>query len=242
MPARRLLPALGRPFTVVVAAVAVIGVVNCTAFVSGAHNGSLDGTVSSRSFTAAARAGATLDEIMSGATGTYIDRLLVDRDSTLERWPDQVGEPLRVWIDSTSTIDGAQAGYPEAVRGAFAQWIAAGIPLRVEYVSSVRDANIRVHWTDHLARKTGSTTWRTDRIGYLTSGDITLATHISDGHPLDARGMRAIALHEVGHALGLSHSLDAHDIMASLVRVDGLSEADRGTIKLLYSLPAGPVR
>jgi len=65
--------------------------------------------------------------------------------------------------------------------------------------------------------------------------------HASDGHPLDSRGMRAIALHEVGHALGLSHSLNERDIMAPLVRVDGLSEQDRGTIKLLYSLPAGQV-
>jgi predicted Zn-dependent protease len=72
--------------------------------------------------------------------------------------------------------------------------------------------------------------------------EITLATHISNGAPLDDRGMRAIALHEVGHALGLSHSTDAHDIMAPLVRVDDLSEPDRSTIKLLYSLPAGRVR
>jgi len=99
-----------------------------------------------------------------------------------------------------------------------------------------------VRWTDHLSRKTGSTTWRTDRTGYLKSGDITLATHTSDGHLLDARGMRAIALHEVGHALGMSHSLDGRDIMASLVRVDELSDADRSTIRLLYSLPAGAVQ
>jgi predicted Zn-dependent protease len=72
--------------------------------------------------------------------------------------------------------------------------------------------------------------------------DITLATHVSDGHVLDARGMRAIALHEVGHALGLSHSGDPQDVMAPLVRVDGLSLPDRSTIKLLYTLPAGHIR
>ena len=99
-----------------------------------------------------------------------------------------------------------------------------------------------MHWTTHLDHKTGSTTWRTDRNGWLTQGDITLATHISDGKPLDSRGMRAIALHEVGHALGLSHSLNPQDIMAPLVRVDVLSLSDRNTIKLLYSFPAGPIR
>ena len=87
----------------------------------------------------------------------------------------------------------------------------------------------------------GSTTWRTYRNGWLSGGDITLATHISDGQLLDARGMRAIALHEVGHALGLAHSTNVADIMAPLVHVDELSLADRSTIKLIYSLNAGHI-
>jgi predicted Zn-dependent protease len=129
--------------------------------------------------------------------------------------------------------------FPSAVRAAFAEWASTGIPLRFTYVTRSGDADVRVRWTDHLDHKTGSTTWRTDRTGWLTGSDITLATHISDGHVLDARGMRAIALHEVGHALGLSHSSDGHDVMAPLVRVDGLSQTDRNTIKLLYSFQAG---
>ena len=75
----------------------------------------------------------------------------------------------------------------------------------------------------------------------MLAGDITLATHISDGQSLDARGMRAIALHETGHALGLSHSGESTDVMAALVRVDGLSAPDRNTIRLLYTYQAGPV-
>jgi predicted Zn-dependent protease len=183
----------------------------------------------------------TRGEILAAAPGTYIDQLLADRDSTLERWADRLDKPLRIWIDSSTTIGGAQAGYPAAVRAALSDWLSTGIPLRFVYVTSPRSADIRVRWTDHLKRKTGSTTWRTDRGGWMLAGDITLATHISDGQPLDARGMRAIALHETGHALGLSHSGDPSDVMAALVRVDSLSGPDRNTIKLLYTLPAGPV-
>jgi Matrixin len=228
---------VGRSLVAVAAAVATIGLANCATF---ARDESLDGTVSSRGF--GSRARATLDAIMSGATGTYIGRLLADRDSTIERWPDHVAEPLKVWVDSSSLCTGEQAGFPAAVRAAIADWAATGIPIRFAYVGSARDADIRVRWTEFLDKKTGSTTWRTDRGGFLTRGDITLATHMGDGRQLDSHGMKAIALHEVGHALGLAHSLDVHDIMASLVRVDALSSPDRETIRLLYSLPAGHVR
>jgi len=242
MPHRSSPPAVGRVLTVAAAILTIAGLVNCATYPNPGRDGILSGTLSSNSLRAAASPRATLDQIMSGAAGTYIDRILADRDSTIERWPDHIGRPLRIWIDSSSTIQGTQAGFPAAVRNAFSEWGLAGIPMRFAFVGSARDADVRIRWTDHLDRKTGSTTWRTDRNGWLVSGDITLATHVSDGQALDARGMRAIALHEVGHALGLSHSADPHDIMAPLVRVDGLSAPDRGTVKLLYSLPAGHIR
>ena len=245
MPTRKSLPLLGRAASLAAAIVAASGLVNCATYPAGAHDGTLSGTLSApttRTTTVAARNRASVGEILSlGANGTYIGRLLAERDSTIERWPSFTGQPVRIWIDSSSAIGGKQASFPAAIRAAFTEWSGTGIPLRFAYVAAARDADVRVRWTDHLDHKTGSTTWRTDRRGWLLSGDITLATHISDGHALDARGMRAIALHEVGHALGLSHSTDSHDIMASLVRVDGLSAPDRETIRLLYSLPAGPV-
>jgi hypothetical protein len=229
--------AMGRVFSAFAALVICAGIADCTPYSSGARDGTLSPSLGFRS---AARA--TLGEILSGAPGTYIDRILVDRDSTIERWPARIGDPLHIWIDSSAIVTGAQAEFPNAVRAAFAEWGTTGIPLRFAYVSSEDHADIRVHWTDHLDHKTGSTTWRTDRNGWLMVTDITLATHVSDGHVLDARGMRAIALHEVGHALGLSHSGDPQDVMAPLVRVDGLSLPDRNTIKLLYTLPAGHIR
>ena len=237
---RRSFPASGHALVLVAAIVAALSASDCAGYQS-IRGGVLGGTLSADPRTPD-RPHATVGEILSDARGTYIDRLLADRDSTIERWPNRLVQPLRVWIDSSSTVSGAQAGFPSAVRSAFAQWAATGIPLRFAFVASPKQADVRVRWTNYLSHKTGSTTWRTDDNGWLLSGDITLATHISDGHSLDSRGMRAIALHEVGHALGLSHSGDAADIMAPLVRVDSLSPADENTIKLLYSLPAGRVR
>ena len=51
--------------------------------------------------------------------------------------------------------------------------------------------------------------------------------------------MRAIALHEVGHLLGLDHAESSDDIMSARVRVRELSETDRATVRLLYAVPAG---
>jgi hypothetical protein len=226
--------------SVVAASTVVGGALSCAAFQSAGRDGTVGSALSSSSGRLALRA-MTRGEIMAAAPGTYINQVLADRDSTLERWSEHLDKPLRIWIDSSTTIGGAQAGYPAAVRAALRDWLSTGIPLRFAYVGSARNADIRVRWTDHLKRKTGSTTWRTDRGGWMLAGDILLATHISDGQPLDARGMRAIALHEMGHALGLSHSDDPSDVMAALVRVDSLSAPDRNTIKLLYTLPAGPV-
>ena len=54
--------------------------------------------------------------------------------------------------------------------------------------------------------------------------------------------MRAIALHEIGHLLGLDHTGDQTNVMAARVRVRELSIADRATARLLYTLPPGGVR
>lgn len=231
-------PSLGRVLTFAVVLVTTAGIVDCTtSFSSAAGDGSL---VSS--FASADLRVPGLDEIMAEARGTYIDRCLADRDSTIERWPDRTARPLRVWIDSSEIVAGPRAAFPAAVRAAFDDWATTDIPVHFTFVSSSRDADVRVHWTEHLDHKTGSTTWRTDRRGWLTNGDITLAMHMSTGLALNPQEMHAIALHEVGHALGLSHSDDPRDIMAALVRVDQLSPADRATIELLYSLPAGRVQ
>ena len=153
------------------------------------------------------------------------------------RWPSRLDDPIRVWIEPTGMI-----GFGDRVREAFGEWTDAGIPVRFVFIDQARDAEIRVHWTDRLDHRTGNTVWRVDRNGWMRQGDVVLATHLSDGRVLDVRSLRAIALHEVGHALGLPHSDDGHDVMAPLVRVASLSTADRATARLLYALPTGHLR
>jgi hypothetical protein len=176
-------------------------------------------------------------DVLRAAGGTYIGQLLRQRDSTLSRWPSRVAAPIRVWVEPSAMV-----GFSERVRDAFGEWSDVGLPIRFVFVDRARDAEIRVRWTERLDRKTGNTVWRVDGNGWMQGSDVLLATHLGDGRVIDTRSLRAIALHEVGHALGLAHSDDRHDVMAALVRVATLSPEDRATARLLYALPAGHLR
>jgi predicted Zn-dependent protease len=54
--------------------------------------------------------------------------------------------------------------------------------------------------------------------------------------------VRVVALHEVGHMLGLNHSSDSTDIMFGHTMARDLSLRDERTAQLLYELNPGSVR
>jgi len=102
---------------------------------------------------------------------------------------------------------------------------------------------VHVNWIDHFSEPiSGRTKWARDDEWLITDANIILAIHHHQGETLDPESMKAMALHEIGHLLGLDHTVDSTSIMAPRVRVRDLSDADRATIRLLYALPAGPLR
>lgn len=178
-----------------------------------------------------------------GAAGTYIDQLLVARDSILTRWPDRLTAPLRVWIGDGGLLDGWDPTHPASVREAFGAWAATGIPLRFTFVRDSGDADVRVRFVPSFTEGiSGRTIWSRDTASWLVAGDIDLSLRHPRGEPVTREQLHAIALHEIGHLLGLDHVDDPAHIMAPRVRARALSEGDVATVRLLYSVPAGSAR
>lgn len=176
------------------------------------------------------------------AVGTYIGEILAERDSSLARWPDR-DEPLRVWVQPGSPVADWEGSYVDSVRAAFADWNAVGLPVHFAFVADSANAEVHVTWIDHFDEPiSGRTKWARDDDWWITDGDIVLAVHHHHGAVLEDDAMKAIALHEIGHLIGLDHTESSENIMAARVRVRSLSAADVATARLLYTLPPGAVR
>ena len=177
-----------------------------------------------------------------GSQDTYINDVISSHDSALTRWPDRAGNPLRVWVQPTAKHDGFNPNAVPVVRRAFLEWSEVGIPVPFTFVMDSAMADVRVTWVDKFTESiSGKTLWAHDESWWIIDANIQLAVHHHSGEILDTTSIRAIAMHEVGHLLGLDHTTDTTSIMAPKVRVRDLSPADRATAQLLYRLPAGRI-
>ena len=175
--------------------------------------------------------------------GTYMPSLLRTRDSALTRWTDRTTRPLRVFLRDGDGIAGWTPDQLPAVRDAFDTWTRAGIPVRFTFVTDSASADVHVRFTAGFANGiSGKTVWSRDADYWIVAGAIQLAIAHPGGGAVTPPQMRAIALHEVGHLLGLDHADSPDDIMAARVRARDLSDADRATVRLLYTVPAGSLK
>jgi len=176
---------------------------------------------------------------------TYLPLMIEETDSMLRRWKRRDDEALRVYL-VPSTLPAVTSRRLRAVRDAFSRWERVPeIPVNFVYVRDSSVADVQVRWIRQFTiNRAGQADVTFGLDGWLRRGTLTLATHTPGpgSHPLDPDAVFTVALHEIGHLLGLGHSNDPRDVMAPTTTVHDLTLRDRRTAMLLYGLPPGSLR
>ena len=181
--------------------------------------------------------------IRASAGLTYLnDIVAASSDSGLHRWDNRRARPVRVYL-TAATVANFQPAFLDAVRTAFQAWEQAGVPVRFALDADSASAEVRFLWRIQFeGERTGQTDLEWDADGGLTSGVVTLATFDPKGQPLTPDDLRVMAMHEIGHLIGLDHSHDPGDLMYAAPKVRELSPRDIATAQLLYQLAPGTLR
>lgn len=157
------------------------------------------------------------------------------------RWSEGQYDNVAVWIAPGEGTRGWRAANRYLARDAFHAWSEAGAPVHFVFIPDSARADVRVFWRDSLPEgRAGQTTRFVDRHGWLRGATIEMAVRGAGGAPARAATVRAIALHEVGHLLGLEHSADERDIMAAWVTARALTVRDLSAMWILYDVAPPP--
>jgi YD repeat-containing protein len=185
----------------------------------------------------------TRRRIRASAGYTYLNEVVAaSEDSMLHRWDNRILRPVRVFL-APGTAANFQPIFLDAVRKAFERWQQAGVPVRFNLDADSASAEVHLRWRIQFEiERTGQTDLTWDQDGNLVTAVVALATFDPNGRPLGSEDVRVVALHEIGHLIGLDHSPDSTDIMYATTKVRDLSPRDVASARLLYQLAPGSLR
>ena len=176
--------------------------------------------------------GAAYVEAPSNLVAATAARWRLDADAT---------RTLRVAFGPPRDGQRAREFWAEARRALDAWSAIPGLPLRFELVGETERADVEFRWIERFPlSQAGATRRQLGEDGYIDHVTVVLARSHSDGTPMSAEFRRLVALHEVGHVLGLPHSEHPGDVMHAGNRSFEISPRDLRSLGNLYGRPMRP--
>jgi hypothetical protein len=158
------------------------------------------------------------------------------------RWSPAFRDTIPLWIDSAVTAAGWHPALVAEVAAAAAEWSTADMPVHFQRVAEPDAAAVRVRWRRWQPGTCRGTTRRwVNARGEIVGAEVTIVLAPKLAAQVSAAPvLRAIALHELGHALGLPHDSDERAIMYQSVGPLAVTERDRGALRSAYGVALPP--